>query len=99
MQKSRRALAWVFCCAFVLTLFTSSVFILHEAHHDCTGEDCPVCRQVALAASVLRCLGLALLWALAFLLPHRVLCVFGGGRRIRCASPITLVTCKVRLNN
>ena len=39
----------------VITLFFSSVFIAEEmGHHDCTGEDCPICATIELCISIIR---------------------------------------------
>lgn len=35
----------------------SSDFILHEAGHDCTGEDCPICQAIAMNGQLLRLIG------------------------------------------
>ncbi len=35
-------MAAVIVAAFVLSLF----FVIHEADHDCTGEDCPICARI-----------------------------------------------------
>lgn len=42
-KKAQRILAGFTCAAFVIVAFFSLLFIAKEAHHDCTGEDCPVC--------------------------------------------------------
>lgn len=40
----RRSLKALFMSAVILgTILFSTVFVLKEAVHDCTGEDCPVC--------------------------------------------------------
>ena len=33
--------------ALVLVLLMPSLFIVAESHHDCTGDQCPVCKVVA----------------------------------------------------
>ena len=42
-KKAQRILAGFTCAAFVIVAFFSLLFIAKEAHHDCTGADCPVC--------------------------------------------------------
>ncbi len=34
---------WVMSLTVVFTLLFSAFFLVEEAEHDCTGEDCPVC--------------------------------------------------------
>ena len=52
-MKARRLAAVV--CAALLTcaLVCSAAFIFIEAHHDCHGEDCPICAQIALCQDAL----------------------------------------------
>lgn len=33
--------------ALVLVLLMPSLFIVAESHHDCTGDQCPVCKVIA----------------------------------------------------
>ncbi len=99
MTNQRRAAALLLCIGLVLALAVSSVFIAHEAGHDCSGHDCPICRMVAVSANLLRTMGLAviILLALFALLRERFarreqegLCLPASG---------TLVSWKIRLDN
>ena len=49
MDRRRHAIAAVICAALLLCIFVSSAYIVHEAvyHHDCTGENCPICQFIA----------------------------------------------------
>ena len=77
MGRMKRAGALLLCVAFVLTLFVSSAYLVHEAGHThCTEEDCPVCRTIATAVSFLRALGLVILVLSAFPRPESA--VFSG---------------------
>lgn len=38
-----RALAMALACSIFIVLLFSNVFLAEHVHHDCTGEDCPVC--------------------------------------------------------
>lgn len=89
------ALAVLLC--FALVIATSAAFIATHADHDCAGENCAVCCQLAQAHQGLRLLGqggglfftcLALLFAALFLLfiPKQA------------PAPISLITQKVQLN-
>jgi hypothetical protein len=99
MMDRKRFGALLLCIGLILVLSVSTAFIAHEADHDCCGEDCPICRTVAINISLLRTLGLAVLAALFlfFLLSVRpVRC-----RRERYARFLsgTLVSWKIRLND
>ena len=54
MADRKRLGAWLLCAGFILVLLVSSAFLIHEADHDCCGEDCPVCRTMAVISSLVR---------------------------------------------
>ena len=99
MTNRKRITALLLCIGLVFALAVSSAFIAHDAGHDCTGEDCPICRMVAVSVNLLRTIGLAVLMlsALFALLrerfahrEHQGLCQPASG---------TLVSWKIRLND
>ena len=99
MMDRKRFGALLLCIGLILVLSVSTAFIAHEADHDCCGEDCPICRTVAINISLLRTLGLAVLAALFlfFLLSVRpVRCRRERYARFRSG---TLVSWKIRLND
>ena len=49
----RRIAAAVFCLLFCFALAFSIVFIAAEAHHDCTGDKCPICAEMQVCANLL----------------------------------------------
>ena len=56
MQKVKKLLS-AFLALVVLCTFVSSVFfILHEADHDCSGENCPICAMAAVCRSFISAL-------------------------------------------
>ena len=61
MTGRKRFGALLLCIGLLLVLSVSTAFIAHEADHDCCGEDCPICRTIAVNISLLRTLGLAVL--------------------------------------
>lgn len=44
MSQRKRIGAGLLCAGLILAVFVFSAFAALEAGHDCTGEDCPVCR-------------------------------------------------------
>ncbi len=56
-KKAQRILAGFTCAAFVIVAFFSLIVIAKEAHHDCTGEDCPVCACIHQAEQTLKQIG------------------------------------------
>ena len=66
MANRRRVSALILCVGLVLILAVSTAFIAHEADHDCCGEECPVCRMIALHVGLLRTLSLLALILFSF---------------------------------
>lgn len=55
--RKQRLLAGFTCAVFVIVAFFSLLFIAKEAHHDCAGEDCPVCACIHQAEQTLKQIG------------------------------------------
>ena len=100
MTNRKRIAALLICIGLVLALSVSAAFVAHEAgHHDCCGEECPVCRTIAASIRLLCSPGLvsAALLSLCLVLPgqdarrrqERLHRVFSG----------TLVSWKIRLDD
>ena len=99
MNPSKKTAALLLCVFFVLSMLFSSALIIHEAGHDCAGEDCPICRAVAAAGSMLRFSGV-LLAALTLLLGLADAgLIRRNARGLFAPSPRTPVQWKNRLNN
>ena len=99
MTNRKRIYAWILCFGFVLTLFVSSAYIVHEADHDCIGEGCDICETIALTEALLHSfvlLGVVLLFLFAawVILKHPLFL-----DAVRRPKRSTLVSWKVRLNN
>ena len=99
MTNRKRIGALLLCVGMVLALFVSSAYIAHEAGHDCSGEDCPICQMIAVNVNLLRTLGLAVLLLVALFvlsrrgLTHQIL------HRLALPTSGTLVSWKIRLND
>ena len=99
MTTGKRIGALLLCAGLILVLSVSVAFVAHEAGHDCEGEECPVCRMIAVNIRMLCSCGLAVLAVLS--LPVPVPAQPSGRRRNRSASfsSGTPVSWKIRLNN
>ncbi len=99
MTIQKRVGALILCIGMALVLAVSAAFIIHEADHDCSGEDCPVCRMIAVNINLLRTLGLAVIafLSLFFLISGRP--VHNWKSRYACCFSGTPVSWKVRLND
>ena len=99
MTNAKRIGALALCIGLALVLAVSTAFVVHEADHVCSGDDCPVCQTIAANIRLLCSLGLALLVLMSlFFLPsgHSV---HTGRNRYGCCFFRTLVSLKIRLNN
>lgn len=96
-RRRKQAALWV-CLGYIAFLLMASAFIALEAGHDCAGEDCAVCLQVARMHALLShstLLGMAIAGSFVLLLS-------GAVRSVRTAGPVfslSPVSLKVRMNN
>ena len=98
MKRTSRALALLMGVFLALVLLASSAYLAHEAQHDCVGEGCEICENIARMGALLR--SFALLWGVFSLLFALPLLLSRSGQRARRAyAALTPVSWKVRLNN
>lgn len=101
MLQRRRVIAGALFVLMLLSMFVSSAYIAHEAvrHHECCGENCPVCQFIAQVEQARRGFGMILL---ALLLICFALAVRRDWRAFtseNLPASGTLVSRKIRLNN
>ena len=97
---AKRAMALLVCVCLAAAFLLSAWFAAAHIHHNCTGNDCPVCMVIHRLSDMLRKLGAALmLFAAAFLAVFSAL----HGAMPCCAlvdfRGNTPVSRKVQLNN
>ncbi len=98
MKKKNRVIAIVVIVVILLTIFFAHDYIIEKAHHDCTGENCPICLSLEVAIKTIT--NLIIIPKLAIILA--ALCVF---THLCVAFPLficikkTLITLKVELLN
>ena len=99
MTNRRRVAALLLCIVFVFALAVSSAFIAHEAGHDCAGNDCPICRMIAVSMDLLRAAGIAVLMLLALFFVLQKKAALREWQRLCLPASGTLVSWKIRLND
>lgn len=52
--KKQRIISFVACAAFVLATLCSVLFLVKEANHACTGDNCPICAAIEIAENTIR---------------------------------------------
>ncbi|MBR1865352.1 MAG: hypothetical protein IJ801_02475 [Lachnospiraceae bacterium] len=50
MEQKRRILATAMTVLFLIFVVFAYPFVAEKAHHDCTGENCPVCMELEAVA-------------------------------------------------
>ena len=97
MEKKKRIAAFL-AVTILLVLLFSAVFIAAEADHDCAGENCPICAQIAVCQNILKTFSLAVCIAAFPAVFSYTLC----RGSFACTDAIlrnTLVSLKVKLTN
>lgn len=94
----KKLFAALTAAALALVMLFSLVFLAREADHDCRGEDCAICAQIALCEQLLK----NLILAAAILAALRILAAFraesGEHAPVRF-GPVTPVSLKVKLSD
>ncbi len=99
MNRRNRVCAVALCMIIMVTMLVFAAYIIHEAGHDCKGNDCPVCQTIAFNNRLLH------LMASGLLLQVLMSGIPDAGRAQRegrnAFIPVsgTLVSWKIRLDN
>lgn len=60
-QNMKRCVAYIIAYLFVVAMFCSFAFLAKNVHHNCTGEDCPICQEIQMVESVIQKIGTAVI--------------------------------------
>ena len=98
MTGRKQVRALLLCAGSILVLAVSSAFLIHEADHDCCGEDCPICRTIAMTGMLMRVLFVIASAWLLFSLPAVLSArrASAGARFILSETPVSR---KIRMND
>lgn len=96
--KKKRVFSMAVCILFLFVTFASLFYIVKEAGHECTGENCPICACVHQAHQTLKNLGTGtIIWSGTIFTILFTLCVFM--QYVCMILNTSLVSQKVRLND
>lgn len=98
MTKRTRILFALTAALLAVVMLFSVFYIAAESGHDCAGEDCRICRQIAICRDTLRLLTLAMSAAVFAVLSGGAYCAAACGRA-SAARKFTLVSLKVKLSD
>ena len=98
MKNKTRVLALTAAMALAFVLLASSLFVIHNAIHECDGENCQICQQIELCTAHSETFAIAALAVLITMaLVWESLCRAEGPETK--FVPGSLVTLKVKLSN
>ena len=97
-SRAKRITAGIIVLLLLVIVLFSSFYVAAEAHHDCTGEDCPVCACIRLCDNTLHQIGDGGTALTACLIPVIIILLYAAFI-VTAVSHETPVSRKVRLNN
>ena len=59
MTKKLCFMTRLLAAVLAVVLLSSAIYLAVEANHDCSGDDCAICRQISICENLLKALGLA----------------------------------------
>ena len=96
MTKKFRFMVRLLAVVLAVVMLSSAVYLAVEADHDCSGDDCAICRQISICENLLKSLAgaaAAISAAFAYTVCRAILpCAEMNGT-------LTLVALKVKLSN
>ena len=98
MTKKLCFMTRLLASVLAVVLLSSAIYLAVEANHDCSGDDCAICRQISICENLLKSLGIAgAAAAITAVLTYTVCRAI-----LPCTETIgtlTLVSLKVKLSN
>lgn len=98
MTKKPCFITRLLAAVLAAVMLSSAIYLAVEADHDCSGDDCAICRQISICENLLKTLGLAgAAVAISAVLTYTMCKAI-----LPCAETIgtlTLVALKVKLSN
>ena len=98
MTKKLCFMTRLLAAVLAVVMLSSAIYLAVEANHDCSGDDCAICRQISICENLLKSLGLAGAAAAITAVLTYTLC----RAILPCTETIgtlTLVSLKVKLSN
>lgn len=100
MQKSKLNIFRIVLAVLLFVFTISSIFYTaHEMHHECSGEDCPICYVMQLSTDRLKLLTFALASILVVVGLKKLRAVSIYINREFLLKADTLISQKIRLND
>ena len=97
-SKRRRLISGLLAVLMLSVMLFSALIIVHEADHDCIGEDCPICACIHQCENTLQQLGSGVTAQFAVVIPAIFIFLLAFLRMTELPQE-TLVSRKVRLDD
>lgn len=97
MKGKRRILSILLCIVLIAALVLSFEFIITHAHHDCSGEHCPICAQLHIAGQIISGIKAVFIVYAVFSAFHNIFYIADIFYKRGRARLLTLVDLKVML--
>ncbi|MCR4861851.1 MAG: hypothetical protein K5884_04440 [Ruminococcus sp.] len=98
-NKSRRLVSILIAAVFSIVVFGSLLFIIEHSAHDCSGEDCAVCMEIAACQNNLSAFGTTSAAAIAVTAAIAIFAVLVIAAVRTISNNSTLISLKVELLN
>ena len=98
MTKKLCFMTRLLAAVLAVVMLSSAIYLAVEADHDCSGDDCAICRQISICENLLKSLGIAGAAAVIMAVLTYTVC----RAILPCTETIgtlTLVSLKVKLSN
>lgn len=98
MTKKLCFMTRLLAAVLAVVMLSSAIYLAVEADHDCSGDDCAICRQISICENLLKSLGIAGAAAAIMAVLTYTVC----RAILPCTETIgtlTLVSLKVKLSN
>ena len=95
--RKSKIVSWIVVAVFSLVIFCSSAFIIVHAEHECGGEDCSVCLELAKLHKTLHELGTAVAGTIILALMTFIIAVPCKMTASSRPAHTTLISLKVEL--
>lgn len=53
MKINNKVISLIFAISFLASFLFSSEYLIENAHHDCSGADCPICMQLEVSEQLI----------------------------------------------
>ena len=97
-MMNKKKITIILTFLFIFVLLFSHIFVIVEANHDCSGEDCPICKIIAIVSDTIKVLSL-----IGFLIIICLAIGFGYLKLLHIESEahsvVSLISLKVKLSN